>query len=144
MNDSIFKGGRGQKAPYACTHLRVPEKIKSSLQSIIDLYKRAYQLNAEDLRLRLENSLKVYAQEFPRLANSLETSKTFVPLEKYQAVLKVLEDANHELAFQDSLIEELKNNEVQCKEILNESLKLGSNVGGKIKKEIRKALAALD
>ena len=144
MTDSIFKGGRGQKAPYISTHLRVPEKIKASLQKIIDVYKRAYQLNADDLILRLEASLVEYANNFSPQYTSLENSKIFVPLEKYQAALKALEDANHELAFLDSLKEEVEDNEKKAKEILDNALKLGSNVGGQIKKEIRKAIEALD
>ena len=115
MTDSIFKGGRGQKAPYISTHLRVPEKIKASLQKIIDVYKRAYQLNADDLILRLEASLVEYANNFSPQYTSLENSKIFVPLEKYQAALKALEDANHELAFLDSLKEEVEDNEKKAK-----------------------------
>ena len=80
MTDSIFKGGRGQKAPYISTHLRVPARIKSSIQKIIDIYKRAYQLDGDHLILRLEKSLAEYANDFSPQYNSLANSKTFVPL----------------------------------------------------------------
>lgn len=38
------KGGRGKTAPYATTHLRVPEPIKESLQAIIDGWRESGEL----------------------------------------------------------------------------------------------------
>lgn len=36
-----FVGGRGKKAPYITTHVRVPEPIKSHIESLISEYKNA-------------------------------------------------------------------------------------------------------
>jgi len=37
--DARFKGGRGHKAPYQTTHVRVPEPIKPMVERIVDDYK---------------------------------------------------------------------------------------------------------
>jgi hypothetical protein len=36
---SQHKGGRGLKAPYETTHIRVPVPLKDALQRVIDAYK---------------------------------------------------------------------------------------------------------
>lgn len=36
------KGGRGHKAPYRTTHLRVPDPIKDDIQSIIDQWRDGF------------------------------------------------------------------------------------------------------
>jgi hypothetical protein len=41
------KGGRGLKAPYDTTHLRVPVPIKDKIQRIIDAYKESLDPNLD-------------------------------------------------------------------------------------------------
>lgn len=144
MTDSIFKGGRGQKAPYISTHLRVPEKIKTSLQKIIDVYKRAYQLNADDLILRLEASLVEYANNFSPQYNSLVDSKSFVPFEKYRMVLYALDKATQDLKCMEACNKQAESDIAIAVSLLEDACTLKSNAGGAIKKEIRKAIEALD
>lgn len=50
---SIPKGGRGIKAPYETTHVRVPVPVKDHVQSMIDRYK-------EHGTLDVENSLTTF------------------------------------------------------------------------------------
>jgi nitrate/nitrite-specific signal transduction histidine kinase len=85
------KGGRGHKAPYRTTHLRVPDPIKDRLQAIIDQWREETN-NGED-----------------------PAPESKVTMEDYIKAIKILEN----------------------------SLTLKANAGGKIKTEIREALAIL-
>jgi hypothetical protein len=85
------KGGRGHRAPYQTTHLRVPEPIKADLQLIIDQWR-------ED-------------------SNNGETP----PLQSQINFIDYLDVIG----------------------ILEESLTLKANAGGKIKERIRDAIAIL-
>jgi hypothetical protein len=49
------KGGRGQRAPYKTTHLRVPEPIKDDLQRLIDQWRDKY-MQGENSQLIPEQS----------------------------------------------------------------------------------------
>jgi hypothetical protein len=42
---SYTKGGRGLKAPYETTHIRVPVPIKEKIQGMIDAYKESLDPN---------------------------------------------------------------------------------------------------
>jgi hypothetical protein len=42
---SYTKGGRGLKAPYETTHIRVPVPIKDKIQGMIDAYKESLDPN---------------------------------------------------------------------------------------------------
>lgn len=46
---SVNKGGRGVKAPYETTHVRVPVPIKDKVQQIIDDYKNGISSNDDEL-----------------------------------------------------------------------------------------------
>ncbi|MFN7662109.1 MAG: hypothetical protein ACK5PQ_00030 [Alphaproteobacteria bacterium] len=85
------KGGRGHKAPYRTTHLRVPDPIKDDLQSIIDQWRADY-LNGEP--------------------TAIPTGKT--PNDNSKAIA-----------------------------LLTDALSLKANAGGKIKQQIREAIAIL-
>lgn len=144
MSDSPYKGGRSNFAPYKSTHIRIPEPLKTVFVVASDLYKKA--CNADDSlsALTFTNKLHVYVRNFRFDYGIFTDNNRFRDPEEIEALKEQIDYLKREAAFQEGLIEELKENEVKCKEILNESLKLGSNVGGKIKKEIRKAIAALD
>jgi hypothetical protein len=144
MNDELYKGGRNHKAPYSTTHLRVPLELTNSLQGIIDLYKRAYKLDAENLRANLVLSLKQFANTFLQSHGVLVDSTNHVTLEKHTDVLKELEEANRELAFLTALTDELKQSNDEAQAILEKACELKSNAGGAIKKEIRRAILILD
>lgn len=144
MSDNPYKGGRNHKAPYNTTLVRVPLEIKDALENIIGLYKRAYKSEANKVRLDLVESLKGFSRLFLESHSILVDSKNYVSIDKYNAVLKELENANHELAFLDSLKEELEDNCKRCTIILEAALNLKPNAGGAIKKEIRKAIIVLD
>jgi hypothetical protein len=45
---AVNKGGRGLKAPYDTTHVRVPVPIKDKVQQIIDDYKNGTNSEASD------------------------------------------------------------------------------------------------
>jgi hypothetical protein len=63
---SVYKGGRGLKAPYETTHVRVPVPIKEKVQKIIDDYKN----DIADT----ENDILEYEQAV-ELANKILKSK---------------------------------------------------------------------
>lgn len=46
---AVNKGGRGVKAPYETTHIRVPVPIKDKVQQIIDDYKNDIDSSADDI-----------------------------------------------------------------------------------------------
>lgn len=48
-------GGRGHKAPYETTHLRVPVPLKGDVEKLIEAY-RAQVLGGEDIRLPYKNT----------------------------------------------------------------------------------------
>jgi hypothetical protein len=85
------KGGRGHRAPYQTTHLRVPAPIKDRLQAIIDEWREAY------------------------LAGEPSAIPEKIDFIDYLDVIGILENA----------------------------LTLKANAGGKIKTEIREAIAIL-
>lgn len=37
----IWKGGRGNRAPYRTTHLRIPDPIKGQVQALVNDWKRS-------------------------------------------------------------------------------------------------------
>lgn len=43
----ITRGGKGKKAPYVSTHVRVPEPIKHIVDKLVNGYKTAVTANAE-------------------------------------------------------------------------------------------------
>lgn len=85
------KGGRGHKAPYQTTHLRVPEPIKDELQTRIDQWREDY------------------------LSGESSGNPSQVTMDDYMEAIGILE----------------------------ESLTLKANAGGKIKERIREAIALL-
>lgn len=144
MTDTPFKGGKNNFAPYNTTHLRVPLEIKDSLQNIIDLYKRAYKLEADNFRLDLVSSLKGFSRIFLGSHGVLVDSRDCVTIEKHTEVLKKLEEANRKIALLTPLEGSSRDACNQAREILASALDLRANAGGAIKKEIRKAIALLD
>jgi hypothetical protein len=59
------KGGRGLKAPYDTTHVRVPVPIKDKIQGIIDAYKESLDPNlgtSENKKLLTPNEAIEIAQ----------------------------------------------------------------------------------
>lgn len=51
------KGGRGIKAPYETTHLRVPLPIKPQVESLINHYKEEGELPTENLLTDLDSAI---------------------------------------------------------------------------------------
>lgn len=47
MSKEYTKGGRGKKAPYATTHLRVPVPIKDRVQALIERFKETLDPNVD-------------------------------------------------------------------------------------------------
>jgi hypothetical protein len=45
--DTIAKGGRGNKAPYATTHARIPKDIKSVLEKLASEYRKRFVGNVD-------------------------------------------------------------------------------------------------
>lgn len=55
---SVWKGGRGVKAPYESTHVRVPEPIKEKVQAIVQAYKDGILGEDESGIMSLEDALE--------------------------------------------------------------------------------------
>lgn len=53
---SVWKGGRGAKAPYETTHVRVPLPVKEKVQAIIDAFKEG---RIEDTELSEEKMIQL-------------------------------------------------------------------------------------
>lgn len=143
MTDNPFKGGKNNFAPYSTTHLRVPLEIKDSLQNVIDLYKRAYKLEADKFRLDLVSSLKEFSSLFLKSHGVLVDSSSHVPIEKHIEALNELQEAKLKIALLAPLKGSSRDSCNEAREILTSALDLRANAGGAIKKEIRKAIALL-
>lgn len=55
---AVNKGGRGVKAPYNTTHVRVPMPIKDKVQQIIDDYKNGISSDVNDI-MEYEQALEL-------------------------------------------------------------------------------------
>lgn len=55
---AVNKGGRGVKAPYETTHVRVPLPIKDKVQQIIDDYKNGTDSRGNDI-IEYEQALEL-------------------------------------------------------------------------------------
>lgn len=71
---SVNKGGRGLKAPYETTHVRVPIPVKDKVQQIIDDYKNGIDSNANDI-MEYEQALEL-AKEILKHKKSAKISLT--------------------------------------------------------------------
>jgi hypothetical protein len=72
------KGGRGIKAPYSTTHLRVPVPIKGILQAIIDRYKET--LNIDIIKEILENQKGMEVQQVSQSETNLLTDNEAIEI----------------------------------------------------------------
>lgn len=85
------KGGRGKKAPYETTHLRVPVPIKDRVEELIDVYRAGLLGVADDL----QNDAYYLADEYKKtnMLTSLEDAK-----EKAKSIIKEKKSASQSLA----------------------------------------------
>lgn len=73
-------GGRGKKAPYETTHLRVPVPIKDNLQRIIDAY-RDSTIDDSNSELTVFEELELLRNECQFLRDTLSKQKPLTALE---------------------------------------------------------------
>lgn len=78
MNKPV--GGRGKKAPYESTHLRVPVPIKDKLQQIIDDFRNDV-ITFDNNVLSPTEELELLKSECQDLKSKLEGIKPLTPLE---------------------------------------------------------------
>lgn len=52
-------GGRGIKAPYKTTHVRVPEPIKAEIERIIDRYKEGGKTESSNLLTGIDEAVTI-------------------------------------------------------------------------------------
>ena len=52
-------GGRGVKAPYETTHVRVPVPIKADVERLIDQFKEGGNTEAENLLTNIDNAVAI-------------------------------------------------------------------------------------
>lgn len=57
------KGGRGHKAPYESTHVRVPEPIKAEVDRLVSGYRESKQVKAVELEEVKALALEVLRQK---------------------------------------------------------------------------------
>ncbi len=55
---SVWKGGRGVKAPYQSTHVRIPLPIKDKVEALSQAYKDGILNDDENSILSLEEAIK--------------------------------------------------------------------------------------
>lgn len=73
-------GGRGKKAPYESTHLRVPVPIKGRLQEIIDDYRNSW-IDDNHQQLSIFDELERLKAENESLKNQSQSIKPLTPLD---------------------------------------------------------------
>ncbi|BAZ19508.1 hypothetical protein NIES4073_03780 (plasmid) [Kalymmatonema gypsitolerans NIES-4073] len=58
MSDLIAKGGRGNKAPYETTLVRVPLTVKPLVEKLTAAYRRCFEVSSDDLSIALGEMLE--------------------------------------------------------------------------------------
>lgn len=60
---AVWKGGRGVKAPYETTHVRIPEPIKARVEALSQAYKDGVMNEPLSLDEALEEAKKILSQK---------------------------------------------------------------------------------
>lgn len=99
-------GGRGIKAPYETTHVRVPVPIKGKVQALIDEFRDSYTRQSEKSLVRLD---EVESEGSENLHSALEVIEFQAEVIDYcnlkvQALSQELEFQTEELEFQKASI----------------------------------------
>lgn len=143
MTDTPYKGGRNRKAPYRSTHIRVPEDIKSSLQSFADIYRVICALNDNDGLQTFKTDLKKFVDCFVVIEAKLYCNAKLVNEETELWIQSQFKLKHEQLNAWENLFNEQVEKEKKAEELLVAALTLKSNSGGAIKKEIKKAIELL-
>lgn len=143
MQTQPYVGGKNQKAPYATTHLRVPQPIKEELEKLATTYKFAIKIGGDTTAIDFKNQLRKFAGKYEIFAEEPHQESQLVSMDRYQELLVELDRARE-------LIKNLENERNLSKyhatdaiKILQPALELKANAGGAIKAAIRKALVLL-
>lgn len=143
MADSIFKGGRGQKAPYISTHVRIPDVIKPSIVKFANTYRMIIEKGDQQGAYVFSKYLETIAEGLMIINGVLRNAYRVVAYEDFKQADTKYREAR---AIADINYEELQ--ALRCKVsaakiLLTDSLALKPNAGGAIKTEIKKALQSL-
>jgi hypothetical protein len=144
MPHMFFKGGRSQKAPYKSTHVRVPDDIKTTLQGFADIYRVICALNDQDGLNQFKTDLKKFLDCFLVMEAKLYVSAKLVDQETELWLQKEFRRVQEHCNAWENLHKKQLANQKLAKDLLIAALTLKPNAGGAIKKEIRKAIQALD
>ena len=60
---SVWKGGRGVKAPWTTTHVRIPEPIKDRVQALSEAFKSGEMNEPMTLEEAIETAQKIMKQK---------------------------------------------------------------------------------
>jgi cell shape-determining protein MreC len=121
---STLKGGRGKVAPYTSTHCRIPEPIKSTVQSLAAAYRSL--IEADDLNA-CENLLKSTNEAISNLGE----------------VEQEINQLKADLAAANNRVELLKAERENMINTLKPTLEMKSRDGVKMKELIREAFPEL-
>lgn len=56
---TVWRGGRGVKAPYESTHVRVPVPIKEKVEALVEAYKNGASDDSENKVMSLDDAVEV-------------------------------------------------------------------------------------
>jgi hypothetical protein len=59
MDMTVWRGGRGVKAPYESTHVRVPVPIKEKVEALVEAYKNGASDDSENKVMSLDDAVEV-------------------------------------------------------------------------------------
>ena len=89
-------GGRGKKAPYETTHIRVPVNLKPQIESLIEAY-----------RLSVIDGIDSQESEVMAMGEAIELSKKLLrgKTSKIDTVVKLLTSIYHTEVSKDNLLD---------------------------------------
>lgn len=143
MTDTL-KGGKGNKAPYEITHVRVPLPLKEVIKKAIAVYTKAIivkdAIGAREFIYDLEKFLNGFITRYGNTYSQNSLIKTDDVIELRESAIKNTET----IAALEQERDILRENSRSAIALLQDSLKLKPNNGSAIKQEIRKALLLID
>lgn len=83
-----YVGGRGKKAPYETTHIRVPIPLKSKIEAIVNEFKSGIETEDTNQLTTLENALDI-AQNILKQKRSARASMEKLISALYQTEIKL-------------------------------------------------------
>jgi hypothetical protein len=140
LNTNKLKGGKGCKAPYKSTHVRIPDAIKPAIVKFADIYRRTIVEGDDRGTKQFPEYLETITEGIMFIDGILRNAYRIMSADEFKkADMKIRElMAIRDLQHQN--ITDLINRLDESKVILTQSLELKPNAGGAIKKEIKKVL----